>query len=192
MTEVVVAIDGMVKSRINSIHTAIPARVLDFNPQTGCGTVVPISVMVLSDGTRIEYPQIFDVPFVFPQAYGTNTVIAFPVNEGDTCLLVFCENALDRWRGDGNLDSQLKFSLTNAVAIPGLFARPSPLIKEAVDDNAVIIANGSNKIKITNTGIELSGTVTVNGDLNVTGNINAGAVNTQSINTGSCNLHDTI
>ena len=188
MNEFLVALEGEIQRRINHIHTAIPARVLEFDPSTACGTVLPLTKMILSDGTEIEYPQIFEVPFVFPQSAGV--CIAFPVKEGDTCLLVFCENAVDRWRGSGTLDSQVKFSLTNAVAIPGLFARPSDLITEATQSNAVVVGAGSTRIKVDSSGITLNGNVRVEGDLTVVGNINTGSITTQVITTGSCNLHD--
>ena len=188
MSDFVTAIDGMIIRRINSIHTAIPAVVREFDPSNCVGTVLPLTRSVLSDGTVIEYPELFKVPFLFPRSTGAE--IAFPVKSGDTCLLIFSENALDRWKGRGTLDSQKKFALSNAVAIPGLFSQPSALIKEACENDAVIMSSGSSKVKVSPSGIEMSGNVTINGDLTVNGGINTGSITTGSINTGSCNLHD--
>ncbi len=187
MSEFYTAIDGMIIKRINSMHTAIPAIVREFDASNGVGNVIPLTRSVLSDGTVIEYPELFKVPFLFPRSAGAE--IAFPVKEGDTCLLIFCENALDRWKGRGTLDSQMKFALSNAIAIPGLFSTPSELVQESQNDNAVIVSSGSKKVKITPNGIQMEGNVTINGNMTVNGDINSSSLTTQVITTGSCNLH---
>lgn len=43
----------------------------------------------------IDYPILKQVPFVV--LCGGNSHLTFPINVGDNCLLLFCDNEIDRW-----------------------------------------------------------------------------------------------
>ena len=100
-----------------------------------------------------------------------DSVIVFPVKQGDGCLLIFSEQALDYWKSDGVTISEMKFSLSNAIAIPGLFASPPEDIKEAVKSNSVIVRNGKNKITLSDSKIAIKGDIELEGNLTLTGEI---------------------
>ena len=171
MQDFVDAIGGLVDERIAELHTALPAEIVEFNQDTNTVDVVPKAKMTLSSGETFEYPRINDVPVLFPCGMGNEAVIVYPVKKGDGCLLIFSEQSLDYWRSSGVMSSEMKFSLSSAIAIPGLFAKPSSDIGEAFETDSIIIRNGTNKIgiskeKITIKGdIELEGNLTINGEL---------------------------
>ena len=76
---------------------------------------------------------------------------------------------MDYWRYDRVTELNTKFSLSNAVCIPGLVRAFHPEFKEAAEDGAVILQYGSDKVKLT----ENSCTVTAkNLNLNATNDIN--------------------
>jgi len=68
-------------------------------------------------------PVVCAVPVVFPG--GAGFTVTFPIEVGDTVLLVFSDVSLDKWSvsaGAGPVDpeSYARHSLSDAVAIPGL------------------------------------------------------------------------
>ena len=91
---------------------------------------------------------------MFPQS--KNVTIAWPIKKGDGCLLVFSEQALDYWMYGKETDTKLKFDLTNAIAIPNLTSGGNSTMKLACDEDAVAIAAGDTKAKITPKTAELT------------------------------------
>ena len=82
------------------------------------------------------------VPVVFPQAGGQDAVIAYPVKPGDGCLVIICENDLKPWMSHGKeTESDMKFDLTNAVCIPGLYSEGNEAMRKAIDEKAIVIKN---------------------------------------------------
>ncbi len=169
---VVSQIENLVQEETNSMHTAIPGTILSFDKQTGRATVQPKGKIKMSETEYLDYPQLNDIPVVFPFCSSLSAGIAFPVNAGDTCLLIFCEQALDSWLGKGDTTSELKYSLTNAVAIPGLMKFSPDAAFEASDKQCLVVACGSNKIKVGKDKTEFSGNVVIDGNLDVKGKIN--------------------
>lgn len=169
---VVSQIENLVQEETNSMHTAIPGTILSFDKQTGRATVQPKGKIKMSETEYLDYPQLNDIPVVFPFCSSLSAGIAFPVNAGDTCLLIFCEQALDSWLGKGDTTSELKYSLTNAVAIPGLMKFSPDAAFEASDKQCLVVACGNNKIKVGKDKTEFSGNVVIDGNLDVKGKIN--------------------
>lgn len=172
ITDVVSKIENLVQEETNGMHTAIPGIILDFDKQTGRATIQPKGKIKMSETEYLDYPQLNDIPVVFPFCSSLSAGIAFPVKAGDTCLLIFCEQALDSWLGRGDTTSELKYSLTNAVAIPGLMKFSPDAVLEASDGQCLIVACGTNKVKVGKDRTEFSGDVVIGGNLNVKGKIN--------------------
>ncbi len=140
--EFVQQIENTVREATYDIHTALPGTISAFDPATGMATVKPEGSVARKNGRRLKYPSIVKVPVIFPQASGQDTVIAFPVKPGDGCLVIICENDLKSWMSHGKeTESDMKFDLTNAVCIPGLFSAGNEAVQKAADENAVIIKN---------------------------------------------------
>lgn len=98
MQEFVQQISDTVKRGIRGIHTAMPGKVLAFDPAKCIATVQPAMKFKKPDGKTMDFPQITGVPVVFPQGAGQNAVVAFPVKAGDGCLIVVAEQSLDYWQ----------------------------------------------------------------------------------------------
>jgi hypothetical protein len=77
------------------MHTALPGKIISFNPEKCTVDVEPMAKYTLPSGDKMKYPMLSDVPVVFPQSSNGEMGIFIPVKAGDTCLLVFCELGLD-------------------------------------------------------------------------------------------------
>ena len=171
-------IEAAVKYHLGEVNTAIPARIISYDPTTQAAEVQPLIKRRYKNGDVIDRAPITGVPVVFPAAGGG--IITFPVVEGDTVLLIFSQRSIDRWiRGDGqpvDPGDNRKHDISDAMAIPGLFALNQAL--QSDPDNVVIKFSGAS-IALTTSGevqIIAPGGLTVTGDVTVSGNIVASEV----------------
>lgn len=142
MQEFVQQMENTIREATYDMHTALPGTISEFDPASGMATVKPEGSVAMKNGKRLKYPSIVRVPVVFPQAGGQDTVIAYPLKPGDGCLVIVCENDLKPWMSHGKeTESDMKFDLTNAVCIPGLFSEGNAALLKAADEKAVIIKN---------------------------------------------------
>jgi len=133
---------------LKDVHTSIPGKIVSFNPDKCEASILPSVKFKKPDGSQIDYPRLNEVPVYVMQGSGQTATIVYPVKPGDECLIVFSEQALDFWRTGATSNTDLKFDLSNAVAIIGMFAKPNPLIKEACDDNSVIIEKDGERVRL--------------------------------------------
>lgn len=121
-----------IASRLLDVHTAIPGRVQSYDASTQTADVQPlIKAKHRGEDSSLvteSLPVIPHVPVVFPGAGGMR--ITFPMQRGDTVLLVFSEASLDIWQNQGGgpvdpLDVR-RFHLSDAIAIPGLHDDKTP------------------------------------------------------------------
>lgn len=170
----------LVKEQIHNIHTALPAEIVSIDETTGRVCVKPKAQMRFSNGRIIDFPLISGVPLVMPQSGIAGAAIVFPVKSGDQCLLVFSEQSLDYWLENGMTNSHLKFSLSNAIAIPGLMRSVSEDIKTANQNDAIIIKNNNTQIMLSKSVIAMRGDVKIDGNLFINGDF----ISTTDENTG--------
>ncbi len=135
------------------IHTAVPATIVSYDPAKGQATVKPVMKFTTKGGKIMDYPQISGVPVLFQQHMGQKATIGFPVKPGDGCLLVISEQSLDYWMYGQETGTNLKFDLTNAVAIPGLFAQANSVVADACNQDAVIIDVEGTRITVKSDGL---------------------------------------
>lgn len=171
MQEVVEQLQAMVKSSVNGIHTAIPGSIVDFDPGTCLATVSPKMKYTKPDGSKINYPNVAGVPVCFPQGAGQKVSVTYPIKSGDGCLLIASEQSLDYWMYERETATDLRYDLTNSVALVGLFSKSSPEIQKACEENAVVIKADSTTITIKSDGVDIEGDVTIKGNLTVEGSI---------------------
>ena len=148
-------------------HTCVPGKVGSFKIKT-------------PKGEMVDYPQITGVPVVFPQSSAQGVTIAYPVKAGDGCLIVFSEQALDQFLYDRDTGTDLKFDLSNAVAIVGLFAQGNSVMAEATSSNAVIVDVQGTRVKVQAGLVQIdAAAVNINGNVTITGNLttSGGVVN---------------
>ena len=176
--EFVESIRKMVEAKINEIHTTMPGKIVSYDTETGLATVLPAMRFKMKDGTTVPYPQITGVPVLFPQTYGQQATIAYPVKPGDGCLIFVAEHSIEYWLYGQETDTDLSFDLTDAFCIPGLFQAANPAVKRACNENAIIVAvKGAevvvkdNKVTVNAPNIVLNGDVQVNGNITAAGEI---------------------
>lgn len=169
MQEFVNQIKKTSKQMISEIHTAVPATIRSYNPDSGLASVQPAAKYRKPNGRSIEYPVISGVPVMFPKSGDVS--IAFPVKPGDGCLLVFAEKPLDYWLYGKDTDTDLDFDLSSAIAIPGLSSSGNPAAKRACAENTVVLQAGETTLVVTPGGITVDGDLTVNGRIHADGGI---------------------
>lgn len=156
---------------VSEIHTAVPGKIISFNPGTGLATVQPAAKRHIPDGRAVSYPVISGVPVMFPSSGNGLASMTFPVKEGDGCLILFAECSIDDWLQGGESSDPRKFDLTDAICIPGLWNSPLTPALQYPDD--VVITNSMAQIRLMPDGnIEINTTehtVTINGNLHVNG-----------------------
>lgn len=134
---------------LQGVHTAIPGKIVKYDPAKCEAEILPYGKFKKPNGEHLQFPQLNHIPILFPQSCGQVFTMVYPINPGDECLILVQEQTLDIWRGAGTeSDNDLRFDLTNAVAIMGLFAKPQALAKEAQDDNKLIIQKDDHRIHI--------------------------------------------
>lgn len=108
---------------ISNINTALPAVVVSYDSGTNKAVVKPVGVMKFPDNRSLPYPDIHEVPVIFPTSMGGACGVTFPIHPGDGCLLVFSQADISYFTKKG-IDSGNSFQLTDAIAIPGLYNAP--------------------------------------------------------------------
>ncbi|MDE7194198.1 MAG: hypothetical protein K2O14_09545 [Oscillospiraceae bacterium] len=170
----------LVSGMINDIHTAVSARILEYNASNGTATVKPYGVMTVN-GQSLDYPLISSVPVITCCSVTANVGIAFPIKAGDDCLLIFSEQDISGWQNGMTQDISLKYDLTNAIAIVGLSNRAVPAVKNASDNDKVRIFCGETTVDVEKGRVEVNvgstrltvadGNVKIDGNLTISGNI---------------------
>lgn len=153
---------------IHDIHTAIPCIVTGFDADKSS---VNVRVAVKRDirGQIVNVAELFGVPVSYncTKDFG----VYFPISQGDTGLIVFCEASIDRWvtSEDGtvivNAQDQRMHDYSDGVFIPGTrsYNRGDPISDDAqvkyknceinlLEDGSINIKNNSGEISISNSG----------------------------------------
>ena len=146
--EVSQEIKNTVLGSIRDLHTALPGKIISFNPENCEADILPFGKFIKPDNSLMDYPLLNRVPVYVMQGCDQTATIAYPINPGDECLIIFSEQTLDTWRTKAESSTDLKFDLSNAVAIIGMFAKPNPLVKEACLDNSIIIEKDGERIRL--------------------------------------------
>ncbi len=131
-----------VGQRLRDLHVSMPGRVESYDAATQEASVQPLIKVALSDGKSATLPVINGVPVIWPR--GGGAILSFPIQPGDTVLLVFGERSLDEWLQQGGEVAPAdprSHDLSDAVAIPGLYPFSEP--GEASDRDVLLRFKGS-------------------------------------------------
>jgi len=150
--------------RLVDIHTAIPGIVQSYDPATQQAEVqvaIKKTYGIAGEDVVLDAPVITSVPVVFPST--KNSFLIFPVEQGDSVLLVFSERSLERWLSAGGVVEggiNRKFDLTDAIAIVGLHAFNEPITADSASltlqhKSAAIKLTDDSKVSIGNDQLEL-------------------------------------
>lgn len=148
-------------ARLADVRVALPARVEKYDAAKQVVDVLPLlqERAVGEDGAELveSLPVVPNVPVVFPGAGGFR--VTFPVQPGDTVLLVFSDRSLDVWQAKGGEVDPVdlrRHHLADAVAIPGLRDLAHPLAS-APTDRLSLGKDGGRTVEITNSDVILDG-----------------------------------
>ena len=153
LQEFVQEITNTVQKNLQGVHTAFPGVLTAFDPSTGLANVQPKMKFRKPDGTTIDYPQITGVPVVFPQSMGQKATIAYPVKAGDGCLVVVAEQSIDYWMYGQETETDLAFDPSNSICIVGMFVPANAVMKDACDQNAVIVDVSGTRFTVKSDGL---------------------------------------
>lgn len=106
----VTAMKKMVDSRLYEINTSLPATIVSY--ANGRASVQPTPKKRFSDGDVITFPILQNVRVCWPSFAGGKAGVKGPISNGDRCLLIFAQQAVD------GTDDMRKFDLSDAYCIP--------------------------------------------------------------------------
>lgn len=108
------------------VHTMLPAKVEEYEGHVSRKVrITPQVKFTAPSGITTDYPPIAGVPVLFPST--PRFSFLFDLKPGDTGLVLFSEAALGNWLNSQNATEPLepedatRFSMTDAIFIPGLF-----------------------------------------------------------------------
>lgn len=151
------------RSYLNDFRVALPAKIEKYDALKSKANVKPQIKDVRLNGEVITLPVIVNVPVIFPQT--KNGGFSFPLERGDGVLLIFSDRSLDEWLSRGDdvpyTDSR-QHSITDAIAIPGLYAFSQNINSNNSEgktqlraQNGVLSINKNGNIEIRSGGNEL-------------------------------------
>lgn len=131
-----------IESGLARLRVALPGEVQSFDAEKQLVDVKPqIQELFEQEDlsfTSLPIPVIPNVPVAYPS--GGGMAITFPLQAGDTGLIVFVDRAMDLWQengGDSSPDDQRHHDLTDAVFIPGVHHGQNTL--PSVDLGAMVL-----------------------------------------------------
>jgi hypothetical protein len=133
---------------LRGLHTVIMGKIVKFDPDKDEASILPFGKFKKPDGSMMDYPQLNEVKVYIMQGSEQTATFVYPVKPDDECIILFSEQTLDTWLTKAASNTDLKFDLSNAVAIVGMFSKPNPLIKEACKDNSVIIEKDGERVRL--------------------------------------------
>ncbi|MEA1064304.1 Gp138 family membrane-puncturing spike protein [Apirhabdus apintestini] len=186
----------------SELHVALPGIIQSFDSESVTCVVKPsVKGRSMDSGGEVaslDYPLLVDVPVIFPR--GGGCTLTFPLREGDECLLLFADRAIDFWWQNGSTQETTaarQHSLSDAFVVPGpqSQARRIPEISATgaqlrTDDGAAFIevaaahdirvetpgkvsVKADGGVDVTSPTVSFSGDVTIQGNLTVAKNATA-------------------
>lgn len=113
---------------LKNLHTALPAKVIDFNPKAQTVALEVLVQKLMDDGQGENFPPLIHVPVAFPRGGGFS--VTFPLKKGDEGIVIFSERCIDGWWEDGRTSIPLDFrthDLSDGLFVPGISSKPRAL-----------------------------------------------------------------
>lgn len=191
-------LNAMFEYKSTDLYTALPAIVVGVNDNlSGLSVNVQPAINIKHiDGDVTPRPTILNVPVQMPAS--STSAFTFPVNVGDSVLLIFSMNGIDTWkRGVGKSSTPSDFrhhSIRDCVAITGVFPfansvnNPSKRSWPHSTQDTVMVHNIG---KGTETEIRMkpSGDIVINTNQNITANCNTATVNASKVEVNASSMN---
>lgn len=141
------ALEVFVRSFLQDLYTAIPAKVVEYDAEKQKIVAQPMvkrALETINGGELVEeLPTIPDVPVAFPRNRGF--ALTFPLEPGDRVLLLFSMRSIDTYLASSDdqpvdpIDFRIH-DITDAIALPGVF--PDALaLKNAVSTQSMALGS---------------------------------------------------
>lgn len=169
-------LDRFEKNLLTKLNCAKVGKIKTFYPNTQT-----------ADIEIDNYPPISGVPVSF--ICGAKFSIQVPVEEGDSCIVLFCDGDLDNWVENGEYVpafSQDKHGLNGAIALLGITNLLTKV--ENYITSGIRIKYKNSEIELNDSGIVINGNVTVNGTITSVGTLGSVELSTHvhaGVQTGS-------
>lgn len=151
-------LDDMVREGVRAgkavMHTAVPAKVLSYDKDTGPRVSLQIIPKFRRRNAATDEwelytpPPLTNVPVCFPHVPGFG--MTFPLAVGNAGMVVFAERSMDEWlsTGESSTDPQdpRRFDLEDGVFYPGLPNYLDPTVSTAVDTAALVVEGAQIKL----------------------------------------------
>ena len=146
-------LNSTIDTKLKGINISMPAIIQSYDKVTKLVEVQPSLKIKLKDKPAQNLPLLQSVPVVWPRNEFSG--IYFPLKKGDSCLLVFSQRALDSWLTSGGVvdpSNKRKFSLSDAVAIVGMYPTAKQLPLDFDDLDKMVLINQKTKITLDSNG----------------------------------------
>lgn len=166
------AADLQIQQAQKQIHTALPAKVEQFNADNQTVTLAIQVKQILSDGKAVMIPPLVDVPVSFSR--GGGFAVTFPLNKGDEGMAIFSERCIDSWWQSGNAGEPLDYrfhDLSDAMFIPGVCSMPNVIKGFPADSLSLQTLDGETYIRVKKGTIEIKGNISHTGNQTTTGTV---------------------
>ncbi len=87
----VTTLNDLIQSNLADVHTALPAKITSVNYSGGRVSVLPLVKTQIGVNKSIPYPELSNVPLVIMSGNAGKARITFPVQAGDTVIVLFSE-----------------------------------------------------------------------------------------------------
>lgn len=168
------AVEAQIQHAQKQIHTALPAKVVDFNPQHQTVTLAVQITQLLVEGGAVPIPPLVDVPVAFPR--GGGFAVTFPLNAGDEGIVIFAERCIDGWWQSGRASEPLDYrqhDLSDGMFYPSICSVPNAIAHFFTGGLSMQSLDGSTYIRIENGSIKIKGNITHEGDTKQTGSLHS-------------------
>lgn len=149
-------INRAIFSFLNNVYTAMPGIIQSYDPTKKKAEIKP-AIKKNAGNESLSYPIITDVPVIFPA--NKDGGIIYSISAGDGCLLIFSCESMENYLSSKILSEvepgdKRKFSLTDAICIPGLFTFGNPGKTSTITGSELIYKTF--KVTLDLTGITLN------------------------------------
>ncbi|ATN93402.1 hypothetical protein [Pseudoalteromonas phage J2-1_QLiu-2017] len=180
---------SIVQREINKLEdgmfTALPATIVQYDPETQTATVSPPLYEHYADGVSIPLPEIDGVPVIFPAS--NNCALTFPIKEGDEVLLInIARDFQEYWETATNPSAgstQRYNDYNDMVAMVGWRSKINSL--KSITDGLRLYMDGVGGLEVKEDGKVSLYNERANIDLTSEGNVAMTTANTLSIRNGS-------
>lgn len=157
-----------------NLSVCLPVVVKNYDFEKNLVDVQPSIQAMLNDDTYEDLEPIFSVPVI--SLGGNGLSMRIDLKEGDTGIIIcsdrditlFMQEYLKENFVSTQPQTTRKHCITDAFFIPSMFGKIKPSDKNGF---TVQNADGSSKLQVTQSGVNVVGNMNIDGDLNVTGNI---------------------